>query len=107
MFELITLVEGSVCSAGTLLSLAGSRRLMTKHATLLIHQIWNMGSGDGETYEDIKAEYENMTLFMELLRKIYETRCTIPEGELDKMMSKDVYLAAGECLQYGIIDEII
>lgn len=78
-----------------------------KHATLLIHQIWNVGSNDGETYEDIKAEYENMSLFMELLRKIYEARCSIPKKKLDKMMSKDVYLAAVECLRYGIVDEII
>lgn len=105
--ELITLVEGSVCSAGTLISLAGSRRLMTKHATLLIHQIWNTGTGDAETYEDVKAEFENMTLFMELLRKIYRARCSIPEEEFGKMMSKDMYLAAEECLQYGIVDEII
>jgi ATP-dependent protease ClpP protease subunit len=67
----------------------------------------NAGSGDGDTYEDIKAEFANMTLFMELLRNIYDARCSIPEERLDEMMSKYVFLRAGECLQYGIVDEII
>lgn len=102
--KVYTYVDGCVASAGTLISIAGDKRFMGKHATLLIHQL----SGDmyGK-FSEMEDSMESYSALMKCLKNIYKEYTKIPMKKLDELMKRDIYLTAEECLEYGIIDQIL
>ena len=99
-----TIIDGCAASAATLMSVVGKRRLMHKHAYMLIHQL---SSGMWGKYEDLKDDMENCDNFMKTIKDIYEEHTTIPKKELAKILKHDLWWDAETCLKYGLIDEII
>lgn len=99
-----TIIDGCAASAATLMSVVGKRRLMHKHAYMLIHQL---SSGMWGKYEDLKDDMENCDNFMKTIKDIYEEHTNIPKKELDKILKHDLWWDAETCLKYGLIDEII
>jgi ATP-dependent protease ClpP protease subunit len=95
-----------VCaSAATLILLAGSVRKMSENSYVLIHQI----SADGVwgKYEELKDHMQNFTKDMDRMKKVYESETAIPPRKLNKILKKDLYLDAEQCLTYCVIHEII
>ena len=86
------------------MSVVGKRRLMHKHAYMLIHQL---SSGMWGKYEDLKDDMENCDSFMKTIKDIYEEHTNIPKKELAKVLKHDLWWDAETCLKYGLIDEII
>ncbi len=101
-----TYIEGFVASAATLLSIAGTKRYMTKNSFLLIHQLRHMHWGT-YTHAELKDELKNSEALMKALTRIYRESTKLPEDILLELMSKNLYFNAEECLKYGIVDEII
>ncbi len=102
--DVITIVDGIVASAATFLSLVGTKRKMTRHSFMLIHQLRAWHSGTYETFEDNK---QNLDLFMKTIKKIYKKYTKLPMKKLDEILKRDLFLDAETCLEYGLIDEII
>lgn len=99
-----TYVDGAVASAGTLLSLAGSKRYMGKYSHLLIHQL---SGGMYGKFNEMEDEIYNCTNLMKLLKVFYKEKTKMPMKKLDEILTKDIWLSADECIQYGIVDQII
>jgi ATP-dependent protease ClpP protease subunit len=99
-----TYVDGGVASAGTLLSVVGKKRYMGQHAQLLIHQLSSEMYGK---YAEMVDTMYNCTNVMEMLKNFYKKYTKIPSKKFDEIIKKDIWLSAEECLQYGIIDEIV
>lgn len=99
-----THIDGSVASAGTLIGAIGKRRYMGQHAHLLIHQL---SSGVYGKFSEMEDEIFNCTNLMKLLKNFYKKNTKIPMKKLDELMTRDIWLNAEECLEYGIIDEIV
>lgn len=102
--NVITHIDGSVASAGTLITASGSHRVMGQHAHLLIHQL---SSGVYGKFSEMEDEIFNCQNLMKLLKDFYKKHTKIPMKKLDELMKRDIWLNAEECLQYGIIDEIV
>jgi len=100
----ITIVDGICASAATFISVAGKRRQMTKHSMMLIHQISSAFWGKYSEFED---EKKNLDKCMDIIKGIYKEYTKIPSEKLDDILKHDLYFTADECLQYGLIDEII
>jgi ATP-dependent Clp protease, protease subunit len=99
-----THIDGSVASAGTLISAVGNRRFVGEHAHLLIHQL---SSGIYGKFAEMEDEFFNCTNLMKLLKDFYKKNTKLPMKKLDELMKRDIWLNATECLEYGIVDEII
>jgi ATP-dependent Clp endopeptidase proteolytic subunit ClpP len=99
-----TYIDGSVASAGTLISSVGKKRYMGQHAHLLIHQL---SSGMYGKFSEMEDEFFNNTNLMKLLKDFYKKNTKIPMKKLDELLKRDIWLNAQECLEYGFIDEII
>ncbi len=99
-----TYVDGFAASAATLLSVSGQRRFMTAHSTMLIHQL---SSGHSGNFRELQQHIENDSLLMSQLIEIYVQRCTMNERTLKALLDKDKYLSAQECLDLGLVDQII
>lgn len=100
----ITYVEGSVASAGTMLSVVGAKRYITEHSFFLIHQV---STGLWGTYENLKDEKESMDSLMEMIESVYLKHTEMKKKELKKLLKRDLWLNPKQCLQHGLVDEII
>jgi len=101
-----TYVDGVVGSAATLITLAGSRRYIHKHAFMLIHQA-RMEYWGSYTHNELEDQAQNSKNLMEVLKKVYLKETKIPEKKLEEMLKHDLYFTAKECLKYGMVDEIV
>ena len=97
--KVITIAQGSCCSAATFMFLGGSERRMGQNAYLLIHQISTEIWGE---YKDLKNEMKNCEKLMKNLKTMYMDKTEIPEKKFKKLMKKDLYLSASKCLKYKI-----
>jgi ATP-dependent Clp endopeptidase proteolytic subunit ClpP len=102
--KVYTYIDGSVASAGTLISAIGSKRYMGQHAHLLIHQL---SSGVYGKFSEMEDEIFNCANLMRLLKDFYKKNTKLPMKKLDELLKRDIWLNAEECLQYGIVDEIV
>ena len=101
---IITIIEGSAASAATLLSVVGDKRLITKHAHMLIHQLSTTFWGKMDEFED---EMENLNKLMNLIKNIYKKNTSVPVEKLNKILKHDLWWDPDECLKYGLVDSII
>ncbi|MFW6311361.1 MAG: ATP-dependent Clp protease proteolytic subunit [Nanoarchaeota archaeon] len=102
--DIITIAEGGVASAGTFISIAGTKRLMTANSFILIHQLASTYSGK---YRELKDDMENSEELMDMIRTVYGKYTKVPSEELDKILDRDLWLNSKKCLAYNLVDEII
>ncbi len=98
--KVITIAEGTCCSAATFILLGGSDRRMGRHAFILIHQL---SSGFFGKYQEMKDEMKSCKKIMRTIKDLYRSETSNPKEKLDEFMRKDVYLNYDECLSYGIV----
>ena len=99
-----TVVDGYSASAGTFISLAGSKRFIRPNSFMMIHQLSSAVWG---RYEDIKDEMQNLDLFMQIIQDIYKKRTTVPTKQLGSILKKDLWWTAAKCKSLCLVDEII
>lgn len=101
-----TYVDGVVASAATLITLAGSRRYIHKHAFMMIHQA-RMDYWGSYTHNELEDQSKNSKNLMIALKNVYLKETKIPEEKLDEILDHDLLFTSDECLKYGLVDEII
>ena len=99
-----TIIEGQACSAATILSIVGSKRFITEHSYMLIH---NLSSNFWGKMHEIEDEMHNLKQLTSKIKSIYKQYSNIKSTELDKLLKKDLLLKPNVCKKYGFIDDII
>ena len=97
-------IDGFVASAASLIAICGSKRYMTRHSFMLIHQLQSQSSG---RLNEMKDEISNLDFFNNNAKDIYFENSNISEEMLDKLLSDELWIDAKQCLELGLIDEII
>ena len=99
-----TIIDGYAASAGTLISVCGARRYINRHSSMMIHELsagtWGRMSVMEEQMEDLKR-------MMVKLKEMYTSHSNLTNKQLDKILKKDSDWYAEECLEKGLVDEII
>lgn len=98
-----TIVEGYAASAGTLLSIHGKKRFMTKNSFMLIHQLSSGVSGQMNKIED---NFNNCKAFMDRIKSLYTSKTKLKDDELDNILRHDSWWALDKCLEKGLVDEV-
>ena len=100
-----TFVNGYVASAGSLLSVSGHKRYITKNSMMLVH---SLRTSIGEVnYQQLEDHYYNSESMMNIIKNIYKEKSNIDEQHLDFLLSHDYWLNSTECLKYKFVDYII
>lgn len=104
-YPIYTVIDGMTASAGTFITLAGTKRYMLKNSWVLIHQIktWFQGY---YTFEQAKDDMENTSNFMKSLSKLYLENTNIPKKKLDTFFKHDLYIDSSTAMELGIIDSL-
>ncbi len=101
-----TYCTGYAMSAAFVAFLAGDKRYMSPHATLMFHQIscWRYGK-----YQDIVDDRAHMDEMNRQIEKFVMERTKIDEGFIleSRKKKQDVYFSANLALKLSIIDEIL
>ena len=97
-------IDGFVASAASLISVCGSKRYMTEHSCMLIHQLQSQSSGK---FSDMKDEIQNLDFFMGNVEDLYIKNSNITKYELKQLLSNELWINSSECLRLGLVDEII
>ncbi len=100
-----TYIDGYVASAATLVSIVGANRFISKHGTMLIHQL-KMGGEYGK-YNEIKDYVENADTLMNIIKSIYLEYTNMKEPELDILLSHDLWMNATKCKELGLVDILV
>jgi len=99
-----TYVEGGAASAGTLISVVGKKRFISKRGYMLIHQLSSVHWGK---FEELKDDMQNSENLMKAIKDIYKQYAKIPSRDLEDILKHDLWLDAKKCLEWGLVDEII
>jgi len=101
-----TYVEGIAASAASLISIAGHKRFITKNSFMLIHEL---RTGIEGNYADIMDEKENCDKLMGVIKNSYLTKTNgkLSPKVLEKILKRDILLSSTECVDYGLVDEIL
>lgn len=99
--ELVTVAEGFVASAGTVLLMAGSRRLATRNAGLLFHQL---SSGMMGKYADLRDELSACRWLMRKLTRLYERSSSLSRLRVKRLLKRERTLSAGSCIRMGFLE---
>jgi ATP-dependent Clp protease protease subunit len=104
--EVSTTVMGHACSMGSLLASSGTvgKRYMLPRARHMIHQV---SSGTRGTAIDMKIALEETLRLNKMLTEIYVQNTGKSYEELERAMSRDCYMDAGESVAYGLADRVI
>jgi len=99
-----TIIEGCAASAATLISVVGSKRYMHRNACMLVHQLSGHLWGK---FQDMQDDMQNSEMLMKKIKNIYRQYTKIPEEKMDEILKHDIWWDAEQCLEYGLVDEII
>jgi ATP-dependent Clp endopeptidase proteolytic subunit ClpP len=99
-----THIEGNASSCAALVAICGKHRTITKHSTMLIHQLSGMLYG---TFQHMEDMMENKTKMMESIKDIIKKYTKLSTERMEELLNRDLDLTADECLKYGFVDEII
>jgi ATP-dependent protease ClpP protease subunit len=102
--EVYTYCEGKVASAGTLISIVGSKRFIGNNAVMLIHQLSSSFWGK---FNEIEDDFENCNMLMKKLKNLYKKNTNFKKKELDNLLKRDIWLESQDCLKFGLVDKII
>ena len=98
-----SVVEGSVASAGTFISMVCQKRFICPNAYMLIHQL----SGEvGGKMGEISDEFANLTELMDVMKQLYTDHSQLSQRLLGRLLKHDLYLNAKKALKYGLADEL-
>ena len=97
-----TIIEGASASAATLLSVVGVKRYMSRHSSMLIHQLSSWMTGKMSEMED---EYKNLDEMMVNIKDIYLKHTKIKKKDLTDYLKHDRWWDFDKCKKAGLIDE--
>ncbi len=101
----VSIIEGHVASAATFLSIVCRERYMTKHSSMLIHQL--SGSTWG-TYEQMKDHFTNSTFLQKQICNLYLQHCNgkIKQAQIDNFLKRDIMMSYTKCKKLGLVDKL-
>jgi ATP-dependent Clp protease protease subunit len=102
--DIHTIVCGYCASAATILSLSGKKKYITKNSNMLIHEI---RAGYWGKISFINDTHENLTKLSLQLIEFYKLNTKLTEIDLKEILERDKNWSALECLEKGLVDEII
>jgi len=102
--KIITIVNSRVCSMGSHIAIAGDKRIIYENGTIMFH---DMTTG----MIDYSLKIKDRAYFLEKYYKILENNMRrytkLSETEIKKARTGEVWLFADDCLNKGVVDNII
>lgn len=98
-------IDGLAASGASLIAMAGSKLIMPKNTTMMIHRASTFCWGNCNNMRkvaDTLEKLDNATVF-----ETYKAKFKGTNEELKQLIDSETWLSADECLENGLCDEVI
>lgn len=97
-------IDGFACSIASVIAMAANRVVMPKNTVMMIHEVWMTVSGNAAK---LRKYAEDLEVINNASRQAYLLKANgkITEDTLAELMSKETWLTAQQCMEYGFADE--
>lgn len=101
-----TIVTGTAMSCGFMIAIHGHKRFAHELSTLMYHQVSSAAWGK---IKDMEENVEQSKNLQRIIERLTLERTKLTKKELDEVYKTktDRYFTADQCVEYGIVDEII
>lgn len=99
-----SIVTGTCASAGSILTVSADKRLMTRNAIMMCHEL---SSGTSSKYTEFKSYTKHLTDLHECLVNIYLKKSKMNREQVEDLLKNETWLTSSETLALGLVDEII
>lgn len=101
-----SIIEGYAASAATFLSVVCNKRYITKHSSVLIHQL---SGGYWGTYQQMTDDMKNSTYLQKKIKRLYMeySKGKMKKEKLEELLKRDLMLSFKKCRKMGLVDELI
>lgn len=101
--EIETHVDGLAASSASWVGLVGDKVIIAPHATMMIHEPWNIIAGDAEDMRKTAAELD---LFGGEIAEMYVEKAAGTSDEWRARMREETWFTDQEAVDAGLADEI-
>ena len=101
--NVIIRIQSLAGSAAGVVAMAG-RNIISPVAMIMIHNV-SMSGASGD-YHDMQKNAEILKQMNAAMASAYTQKSGRPLDEILKLMDKETWLTANQCLEYGFVDEI-
>lgn len=104
-YNIITIGEGYVASAGTVIALGGKERKIQKNALMMIHQLRTVIGGK---FNEIEEDFRNSKLDMKRLIDLYFTELNgkMLKKQIEEALTHDIWWDSKTCIEKGLCHSI-
>ena len=101
--EITTRISGYCSSIGTVIFLAGDKRVGNDYADFFVHNAWTFAVGDKN---EMKKQYEDLDKISNQIAKYYSEKTTIPFDEAVRLMDDSTNIDSETALKYGFFTDV-
>jgi len=98
-----TICDGFACSAASVVFMAGDERVMNAASLLMIHNAWNIVSGEAS---ELRKAADDLEIINEATKKAYLRGINISESELTKLMDESTWILPEDAVDMGFATQI-
>lgn len=99
-----TYAMGLCASMAAIIFVSGDKRFIGANSRFMIHQ--PLGGASGKL-SDMQTTIDEALKLKEIIVEILSAKSELSKEEISKMIEKDKFLSAKECLKIGFCDEIL
>ena len=100
-----TIADGYVASAATFPFLAGTKRMMCKTSSMLIHPVRSGQFGYFKPNE-MENEAKSTQALMNIINALYQEHGVLKKKEQKNIMEEERLLTYEDCIKYGFVDGV-
>ena len=101
--EITTRISGYCSSIGTVIFLAGNKRIGNEYADFFVHNAYTMAKGDSN---EMLKQYQDLKKVSNQIAKYYSEKTTIPFEEAIRLMNESTNIDSETALKYGFFTEV-
>lgn len=102
--QVITIISGQACSMAALISICGDKRMIYANSYWMQHSTSDIV---GDYVQYIKDRTRFLCEFEQRTEKILQKHSKLSKMDIMKIRNGELWLNADQCLQKGVVDEII
>ena len=96
-------IDGFACSIASVIAMAGDKIIMPKNTCMMIHTAWVFAMGNSK---DLRKAADDLEVINNAAIQAYLDRAgeKLSKEKLVEMLDAETYLAAAQCIEYGLAD---
>ena len=103
-YNTTTIVDGLAASAGSLIFLGGTSRMMGENSTFMIHNPWTIVGGEAK---DLRKQADILDQIENQLTSVYSNYTNLTDQEIKTLLKNETWMSATEAVENGFATGVL